>query len=109
MRWDPKTGVTVLPGLNDTRAGWAHDINDHGDIVGCLTGVEGGMAILWRDGRAYDLNKCIPATLGWQLVEATAINNEGVIACRAVSEQDGATPLLLIPMEAELQQQMARR
>jgi len=106
MRWDAQTGLTALPGLNGTQAGWALDVNDQGDIVGCLTGCEGGMAVLWRDGKAHDLNKCIPQDLGWQLVEATAINDEGVIACRAVSEQEGATSLLLMPVK---EQQMAQR
>lgn len=98
MRWDPMHGVEVLAPVHRETAGWAHDINDDGDIVGCITGVQGGVAVLWRDGRAINLNRCIPMPDRCHLVEATAINNAGIIACRANIE-DRMTALLLVPVE----------
>lgn len=94
MRWDATGGLQVLPGIGDTYAGWAHDVNDAGDIVGCLTGFEGGIAVVWRDGKAYDLNRHIPQSDRWHLVEATAVNNAGVIACRGVFDDEVGMVLL---------------
>ncbi|MGI5817808.1 MAG: hypothetical protein ACOX9R_06890 [Armatimonadota bacterium] len=96
MRWDASTGLQVLPGLEALKAGWARDVNDLGDIVGCLTGFGGGRAVIWRNGRAHDLNDHIPQADQWHLMEAMAINNDGVIACRTVFE-DGLGVVLLIP------------
>jgi uncharacterized membrane protein len=59
-------------------------VNDHGQYVGthCVGNViQDGpyRAILWQDGRRYDLNKLIPPGTGWELMHATGINNRGVI------------------------------
>lgn len=94
MRWDAANGLQVLDGLGGQTLGWARDINDHGDIVGCLGTVSGGVAVLWRDGKAYDLNRHIPQNHRWTLIDATAINNDGVIACRVITERGPAVAVL---------------
>jgi len=95
--WSPEAGLTVLPGVDGRATGWARDINDRGEIVGCITGLRGGCAILWRDGKAHDLNDCIPRLNGWHLVEATAINNAGMIGCRMIVDEC-SSPVLLEPV-----------
>ena len=59
-------------------------VNTHGQYVGtrCVGNViqDGPYpAILWQDGRRYDLNGLIPQGSGWELMHATGINNHGVI------------------------------
>lgn len=108
IRWDAENGVQVLAGMDGCDGGWAFDINDRGDIVGCLNAPGGGIAMLWRDGNAHDLNRSIVQPDRWRLVEATAINNDGFIACRATFD-DQATMVLLVPMQAEREVRMAGR
>ncbi len=36
-------------------------------------------AVLWQNNRAIDLNRAIPADLGWHLINATSINERGQI------------------------------
>jgi len=59
----------------------AKAINDRGQIVGGsqVRDFQGLCALLWQGGRVYDLNKFIPAKLGWTLDGATGINNKGQI------------------------------
>lgn len=94
FRWDAQSGLQVLPGLHGYNNGWARDVNDLGDVVGCLATPEGGTAVLWRDGKIYDLNDSTRLGDRWQLTQATAINNRGVIACQAVSDEGGEVVLL---------------
>lgn len=97
VRWDATSGLQMLPGLEGQAAGWARDINDHGDIVGCIVSRAGGAAVIWRNGSAHDLNRYTRLGGHRQLTEATAINNRGLITCQAVSEE-GAEVVLLEPM-----------
>jgi uncharacterized membrane protein len=99
VRWTAAGEMQVLPGLDGHDGGWAYDINDRGDIVGCLNCTGGGMAVLWRDGKPSDLNRCISDPDRWRVIEATAINNDGAITCRATFD-DEATVVLLVPMSA---------
>jgi len=106
--WTAAGEMQALPGLGDHTGGWAHDVNDRGEIVGCLNCPGGGMAVLWRDGKAYDLNRYISQPDRWRLVEATAINNDGAIACRAAFDGQAGV-VLLVPMEREREVRIARR
>jgi probable HAF family extracellular repeat protein len=36
-------------------------------------------AVIWQDGKATDLNTLIPSNSGWQLINAVAINDRGLI------------------------------
>jgi len=62
---------------------WANAINDSGQVVGAsnLTGNAASHAFLYSGGVMTDLNTMIvgPSSVGWQLEEATGINNEGQI------------------------------
>lgn len=61
-------------------------INDAGQVVGWSTGpfLPGGgydyHAIIYDNGKMLDLNSLVSPSLGWDLNEATAINNVGQIA-----------------------------
>ena len=67
-------------------ASWASDINDAGEIVGCVrieekrTGLTSEYAYLWKDGQRIDFASEIPSGSGWdRLSWATVINNDGLI------------------------------
>jgi len=73
----------MLPGSRDTRP---TDINNLGWIVGTAYKQQGNLAItlttracLYWNGRWYDLNDLIPASSGWRLDAASAINDKGQI------------------------------
>jgi probable HAF family extracellular repeat protein len=64
-----------LPPVSDSA--YANSINDRGDVVGAANGFgnNGSIhAILWKNGAAIDLNAFLPANSGWELLEATGIN-----------------------------------
>jgi probable HAF family extracellular repeat protein len=87
-----------LPTRLDTPAvaGAALGVNDVGHAVGHHGGTT---AVLWRDGRAYNLNQLIPAGQqpDWQLREARDINDRGEIV--GVGTHLGrATAFLLRPV-----------
>lgn len=53
----------------------AYSVTDAGDIVGTSR----GKATLWRDGKVYDLNTALTATLNTTLVRAVQINRQGIV------------------------------
>lgn len=61
---------TVAEGINNL--GWGVGYSD-------ASSLNGRRALLWKDGRALDLNRAIDPSLGWTLYEATAINDKGQI------------------------------
>ena len=84
----------------------AHDINDHGQIVGKSNAVNSGSfrAFLWENGQMVDLNTLIPANSGWVIYHASAINNKGQIIGFGVYNGDARTfmlapgvPVLIVP------------
>ena len=90
-------------GMQDLGAlGWTHsiayDINDGGQVVGALQTGALSHAFVWADGQIQDLNNLIPASSGWVLSEARAINNRGRIA--GFGQFAGQTrAFLLVPRE----------
>ena len=69
----------TLPGTGAS-ASAAMAIDDRGEVVGyVLLGGGRERAFLYADGTMYDLTRSIPATAGWTLDEATAINDAGEI------------------------------
>lgn len=96
------TGLVALPVLNqDIPNGRAFGVNDNGEIVGWTTfervdGTERTHAVLWRDNAVIDLNNQIDCDLGWTLLEARAINDQGEIVGTGL--KDGQLrAFLLIP------------
>jgi probable HAF family extracellular repeat protein len=62
----------------------AQDVNNNGLIVGYVARLDtapslGGAAVLWKQGRIYDLNTLIDPTSGWRLFSAEGINDRGQI------------------------------
>ena len=69
----------TLPGLDDSVA---YDVSGAGEVVGAAApapDAPGARALLWRNGRAVDLNRLLPPSSGWTLEEARAINSRGQI------------------------------
>jgi probable HAF family extracellular repeat protein len=69
--------LELLPGFTSS---YALDINNSMEIVGSLNAPGGRKAaMLWKNGYTIDLNTVIDQTLGWDLQEATGINESGQI------------------------------
>lgn len=72
----------------------AYAINDHGVIVGQTYGVDASgdpfdHAFVYLNGQFQDLNTLIPAGSGWELTDATAVNDSGQILVDAVNTANG--------------------
>jgi|GEM_PF-5014383 len=52
----------------------AYALNNRGQVVG-----EQGHAVLWQDGRTYNLNRCVRLPKSWVLEKALGINDHGWI------------------------------
>ena len=58
----------------------ANGVNERGQIVGASVTPDNRMhAFLYTDGQMFDLNSLIDPASGWELLEATAINDGGQI------------------------------
>jgi probable HAF family extracellular repeat protein len=72
-------------------------INAVGQVVGWSNGDDGTPhAVLWRAGRAKDLNLVIPEYSGWVLTQASGINRRGEITGTGV--HDGQTHAFLLTL-----------
>ncbi len=69
-------GLGSIPRLHDSKAS---ALNDAGQVVGNAYYRTDEAALLWQNGRVYELNKLVPARSGWKLQNALAINNRGWI------------------------------
>lgn len=102
FRQHPPDRVESLPLPGRACVGVARDLNDRGEIVGhgYIAGVNVGVvaAVLWGLEGMVDLNDCIDPAYGWHLIRATAINNDGLIACDAMRD-GGSGAVLLVPHE----------
>lgn len=91
-----------LPALPDHVDAFAYDISSEQDvIVGASsdgTTIGYGRAVLWRDGKVYDLNALLdPAS--FDLVAATSISSTGQILCSAVNPSGHVFAALLTPSQ----------
>lgn len=79
FRYETNTSGTVTSrtdlGSLSGRTSFAYDVNNRGDIVG----TSAARAVMWTSGAIVDLNAVIPASAGWKLEAAWAINNVGEI------------------------------
>jgi len=77
--WNPSGSVTDLNSLLGFGDSGLFGINDSGDAVG--DAVSGGpqYALLFEGGSGFNLNTLIPSASGWDLTEATGINDDGQI------------------------------
>lgn len=79
----------------------AYAINDHGVIVGQTYGTDSSgntfdHAFIYQNGRFQDLNTLIPAGSGWELTDATAINDNGQILVDADNTTNGDSHAFLL-------------
>lgn len=80
--WDAQGKPTLLPTLGGPSAE-ANAMNAAGLVVGA-SDLAGGdrperRAVLWRDGKATDLNALLPPDSGWLLEAATGVNDRGEV------------------------------
>ena len=90
----PRLFVGDVP---DRDNAYARDVNNSGLIVGEATTAEyRSHAVLWSGGQIFDLNDLLPANSGWELYNATGINDEGRIAGYGMF-QGQIQPFILTP------------
>jgi hypothetical protein len=65
----------LSPGVHGT----ARQMNNLGVVVGSIQTGSGLHAAMWRNGTLTDLNDLLPATSGWTLTRAIAVNDHGFI------------------------------
>jgi probable HAF family extracellular repeat protein len=76
-------------------------VNIRGEVIidTGICGVGGGPGMVWRDGRAYDLNTLIPVGSQFFIGDVFSINDRGEIAVVGVLPDGNVHDLLLIPDE----------
>ena len=80
FRWDPRRGLQAMAALGNCQS-QALASNERGEIVGWSRDAEGqDRAVLWKKGEVQDLNDSLQAGRRWQLVEAVAVDESGVMA-----------------------------
>jgi probable HAF family extracellular repeat protein len=89
-----ENGAVLDLGAQASLTSRANDINDLGQVVGFE---EGRGAVLWDDLLLRDLNSLIPPGSGWDLREASGINNKGQIVGQGVYNGQSRA-FLLSPM-----------
>lgn len=93
--WQDNGGTltpTQLDTITGTSSGQALAINANSEIVGFSSDVNDQFATLWRNGTAIDLNDHIAQNIkddGWVLLEATDINDSGLITGNAINTNTG--------------------
>jgi probable HAF family extracellular repeat protein len=92
------TDLGTLPGMGSSEA---YGVNNLGAAVGRAEPPEGVQAstrgFLYRDGAMVDLNDLIPATSGYFVADARAINDRGAIAAVAFTPAGAIHAVLLVP------------
>lgn len=66
--------------------GWG--INNSGVVVGQVYNASTSHGFVYADGTMYDLNTLIPADSGYEIWDAIAINNNGLIVADAMQDND---------------------
>ena len=69
-------GLGSIPRLPDSKAS---ALNDKGQVVGNAYHKTDEAALLWENGKVYELNKLVAPHSGWKLQNALVINNNGWI------------------------------
>lgn len=88
---------------NDLEWDWTSHINKDGIVVGYSTALlrdvpfASSTAVMWQDGKIFDLNNLIPDTTDLFLIDGAAINDNGEIAAVALDGDGHAHLLLLTP------------
>jgi probable HAF family extracellular repeat protein len=87
--WSSSAGFKKLPVSTGVGTSSAAAVNNAGEIVGSAQVTRGSAlpvfhASLWQNGAMQDLNDLLPASSGWELVSASAINDRGQIAGNGV-------------------------
>jgi probable HAF family extracellular repeat protein len=81
--------------------GWSEAlaINDNGEIVGTAKPLFGiyWHAFLYTNSEMIDLNTLIDPNAGWELEEATGVNDVGQIVCNGIDRNRNMHALLLTP------------
>ncbi|HMI94344.1 MAG TPA: hypothetical protein VK509_23390 [Polyangiales bacterium] len=72
-------GVDVIAALPGDESNQALDVNDAGQVVGWSGAVSQSRAFSWKAGVATDLNSVLPIDTDWILLEASDLNNRGMI------------------------------
>jgi len=92
------TDLGTLPGMGSSEA---YGVNGSGAVVGRAEPPDGEQgstrAFLYRDGAMVDLNNLIPATSGYFVADARAINDRGAIAAEAFTPAGAIHAVLLVP------------
>jgi probable HAF family extracellular repeat protein len=92
------TDLGTLPGMGSSEA---YGVNNSGAVVGRVEPPDGEpgstRAFLYRDGAMVDLNDLIPATSGYFVADARAINDRGAVAAVAFTPAGAVHAVLLVP------------
>ena len=101
--WTEDKGMQDLGTLPGDFSSFAESINDKGQVVGLSFDVnENARAFLWQDGVMTDLNKVIPPSFPFVLVDPFDINTRGEIVGFAVDPNtDEGHAFLAIPCNQE--------
>jgi hypothetical protein len=99
VRWDRNGAEFVLPHLPGAVSSRAYGAGYSGEVVGdsgageyCpYTDNRGERAVLWKDGRAYDLNSLIPRSSHITLNYAFSVNRRGQITAGGFDDADPQT------------------
>lgn len=103
LRWDRQGREQVLPHLPGAVSSRAYGVGYRGEAVGdsgagiyCgWTDNSSERAVLWKNGRVYDLNSLIPRNAGITLTYAFSVNRLGQISAGGYSNKE---PLGLCPV-----------
>jgi probable HAF family extracellular repeat protein len=93
--WNTPSAFSLLPLLSGATEGEPFSMNSSGVVVGKSTG---GVATLWQDGQAYNLNNLIQPGSGVTLIGANAINDQGWIVGECIVPGVSARGFLLVPI-----------
>ncbi|MFN8196390.1 MAG: hypothetical protein U0R80_19145 [Nocardioidaceae bacterium] len=82
--WDGRGAMRALPPLRGGTESFAFAVDDRGLVVGYADGADtdGDRAVVWWRGRAYDLNRVLPAwarEAGYVLMGAYDVNGRGQV------------------------------
>ncbi len=97
-------GAEINQGSANSRA---RDVNANGDVVGTAQGMASGgnpnHAFLWTEAQgAMDLNDRLQVGTGWELTDATAITDDGLIVADGLF-QGVQRACLLVPVRLDVQ------